>query len=114
MADDQQQQSRRDRDREIDRLALDGTKSAWQEPSAPAASDPVSDDERRGLNVMGQSDPRGDGAINGVSDANAGDVHAAEPITARAGERRVSPPLVDDAGMGDGDISVSGGAAGGA
>ena len=112
MADDQH--SRRDRDREIDRLALDGTKSAWQERTAPAASDPVSDDERRGLNVMGQSDPRGDGSINGVSDANAGDVHAAEPITARQGEQRVSPPLVEDAGMGDGDISVSGGAAGGA
>ncbi|GJG85407.1 hypothetical protein tb265_05880 [Gemmatimonadetes bacterium T265] len=112
MADDQH--SRRDRDREIDRLALDGTKTEWQEASAPAASDPVSDDERRGLNVLGQSDPRGDGAIGGVSDPNEGDVHASEPIIARAGEQRVSPPLVDDAGTGDGDISVSGGAAGGA
>ena len=106
--------SRRDQDREIDRLALDGSKSAYQERTAPAASDPVSDDERRGLNVMGQSDPRGDGSVNGVSDTNAGDVHAAAPIIAVAGEHRVSPPLVEDAGMGDGDISVSGGAAGGA
>ena len=112
MADDPH--SRRDRDREIDRLALDGTKSAWPERTAPAATDPVSDDERRGLNVLGQSDPRGDGAIGGVSDPNPGDVHASEPITARAGEHRVSPPLVEDAGTGDGDISVSGGAAGGA
>ena len=76
--------------------------------------DPVSDDERRGLNVIAQSDPRGDGAINGVSDTNEGDVHAAAPIIAGQGERRVSPPLVEDAGMGDGDISISGGAAGGA
>lgn len=113
MADDQQQ-SRRDRDREIDRLALDGTKTAWATPTDPAASDPVSDDERVGLNVLGQSDPRHDGALPGVSDPNAGDVRASEPITAPAGERRVSPPLVVDAGMGDGDISVSGGAAGGA
>lgn len=101
-------------DREIDRLALDGSPSDWKERTAPAASDPVSDDERRGLNVLRQSDPRGDGSINGVSDANEGDVHAAEPITARAGEQRRNPPLVEDAGLGDGGISASGGAAGGA
>lgn len=112
MADDQH--SRRDQDREIDRLALDGTKSVWQERTAPAASDPVSDDERRGLNVVGQSDPRGDGAISGASDPNPGDVHASEPIIAPADEHRVSPPLVEDAGMGSGGISISGGAAGGA
>lgn len=101
-------------DREIDRMALDGTKTKWQEPTAPAASDPVSDDERRGLNILGQSDPRGDGAINGVSDPNPGDVHAAAPIVARPDEHRVSPPLTEDAGTGDGGISISGGAAGGA
>ena len=117
MADDQQQnapQSRRDREREIDRLALEGPKSAYQERTAPAAGDPVSDDERRGLNLIGKNDPRGDGAIGGVGDYDANDVHTAEPITARPGEQRVSPPMVEDAGMGDGDISVSGGAAGGA
>lgn len=117
MADSQQQppaQSRRDREREIDRLALDGTKSDYQERTAPAASDPVSDDERRGLNLIGKNDPRGDGSLSGVGDYDANDVHTAEPITARPGEHRVSPPVVDDAGMGDGDISVSGGAAGGA
>ncbi len=100
--------------REIDRMALDGTKSAYQERTAPAASDPVSDDERRGLNVLGQNDPRGDGSINGVSDANEGDVAAAAPIVAPPNAQRVNPPLTEDAGTGDGGISVSGGAAGGA
>jgi hypothetical protein len=100
--------------REIDRMALDGTKSAYQERTAPAASDPVSDDERRGLNILGQNDPRGDGAINGVSDPNGGDVAAAAPIIAPADAHRINPPLVEDAGTGDGGISASGGAAGGA
>jgi hypothetical protein len=99
---------------EIDRMALDGERSAWQERTAPAAGDPVSDDERRALNLLGQSDPRGDGSINGVSDPNAGDVTRDEPIAApRDGQRR-NPPLVDDAGTGDGGLSASGGAAGGA
>lgn len=61
-------------DKEIDRVAREGEKSEWQERSAPAASDPVSDDERRGLNILGQSDPRGDGSIRGASDPNEGDV----------------------------------------
>ena len=100
--------------REIDRMALDGTKSEWQERTAPAASDPVSDDERRGLNVLAQNDPRGDGSIGGVSDPNEGDVTAAAPIVAPPGGHRVNPPLVEDAGTGDGGISASGGAAGGA
>ena len=100
--------------REIDRMALDGSKSAYQERTAPAASDPVSDDERRGLNILGQSDPRGDGSINGVSDANEGDVAAAAPVTAAPDAHRVNPPLAEDAGTGDGGISASGGAAGGA
>ena len=78
----------RDED-EIDRMAREGGKTEWQERSAPAAGDPVSDDERRGLNIIAQSDPRGDGAINGVSDANGGDVHATEPVRApREGQRR--------------------------
>lgn len=59
---------------EIDRLAREGEKSQWQPSTAPAAGDPLTDDERRGLNVLGQNDPRGNGAINGVSDPNAGDV----------------------------------------
>lgn len=105
---------KRDDAREIDRMALDGTKTDWVERSAAAASDPVSDAERRGLNVLGQNDPRGDGALAGASDANEGDVAAAAPITATPGAHRVNPPLVEDAGTGDGGISISGGAAGGA
>lgn len=100
--------------REIDRMALDGSKSDYQERTAPAASDPVSDDERRGLNIIAQNDPRGDGSIGGVSGPNEGDVAAAAPVVAPAGEHRVNPPLVEDAGTGDGGISASGGAAGGA
>ena len=61
-------------DEEIDRMAREGGKSEWQERTAPAASDPVSDAERKGLNVLGQSDPRGGGSIRGASDANEGDV----------------------------------------
>lgn len=106
--------SRRDDAREIDRMALEGGKSQWQERSAPAAGDPVSDAEKKGLNVLGQSDPRGDGAIAGAADANAGDVGAAPPVEAPAGNVRRNPPLVEDAGLGDGGISASGGAAGGA
>jgi len=84
----------RDED-EIDRLAREGGKSEWQERSAPAAGDPVSDDERRGLNIIAQNDPRGDGAINGVSDANGGDVAATAPVQApREGERR-NPPAIE-------------------
>jgi len=101
-------------DREIDRMAREAPKSDWQERTAPAAGDPVSDDERRGLNILAQNDPRGDGSIAGVSDPNAGDVGATPPVVAPAGGQRRNPPLVPDAGMGDGGISSSGGAAGGA
>lgn len=100
---------------EIDRLARQGGKSEWMERSASGAFDPITDDERKGLNVLGQSDPRGDGAINGVSDPNAGDVTDYPPTPATpAGGQRANPPQVDDAGTGDGGLSISGGAAGGA
>ena len=80
---------------EIDRMAREGPKTEWQERSAPAAGDPVSDDEKRGLNMLGQSDPRGDGSLYGVGDANAGDVPRSDPLTAsRDGERR-NPPVDD-------------------
>jgi VanZ family protein len=79
-------------------MALDGTKSAYQERTAPAASDPVSDDERRGLNIIAQNDPRGDGAIGGVSDPNDGDVAAAAPIVAPAGATARTRRLCEDAG----------------
>ena len=61
-------------EKENDRAARAGGRSEWQERSAPAAGDPVSDEERKGLNILAQSDPRGDGSIQGVSDANEGDV----------------------------------------
>jgi len=71
----------RDED-EIDRMAREGGKTEWQERSAPAAGDPVSDDERRGLSILGENDPRGDGAIEGVSDASNAEV-AAKPAPDR-------------------------------
>ena len=112
--DDRQADGRQRREdaREIDRMALEGEKSEWQERSAPAAGDPVSDDERRGLNILAQSDPRGDGSLEGVSDPKADDVPRTPPL--EAGGARRNPPLVEDAGTGDGGISASGGAAGGA
>ena len=62
---------------EIDRMALEGPKTEWQERSAPAAGDPVSDDEKRGLNLLGRS------------------AESDEPLTApRDGERR-NPPADD-------------------
>jgi hypothetical protein len=78
----------RDED-EIDRMARSGGKTEWQERSAPDAGEPVSDDERRGLNVLGQSDPRGDGALEGASDPNRGDVPVTDPVvSAREAEGR--------------------------
>jgi hypothetical protein len=100
--------------REIDRMALDGERSAWQERTAPAAGDPVSDDERRALNLLGQSDPRGDGSINGVSDTNAGDVARDEPIARRRARTAPQPAARRRRRDGDGGLSASGGAAGGA
>ena len=63
----------RDED-EMDRAAKAAPKSDWVAPSDPGAGDPVTDAERRGLNLLGQNDPRGNGAINGVSEPNQGDV----------------------------------------
>ena len=114
--DDRQDESRQRRDdaREIDRMALEGGKSEWQERSAPAAGDPVSDEEKKGLNILAQSDPRGDGALEGVSDPKADDLPRTPPLDASGGGGRRNPPLVEDAGTGDGGISASGGVAGGA
>ena len=108
--------SKRDDAREIDRMALEGGKSEWQERSAPAAGDPVTDAEKKGLNILAQADPRGDGALEGVSARKADDLPntpALDEGTEGGGQRR-NPPLVEDAGTGDGGLSVSGGAAGGA
>jgi hypothetical protein len=85
-------------------MALRDPKSQWNETDAPAAGDPMSEDERRGHDLLGRSGVRDD-AVSGVSGLN-------EDLGG-SGERR-NPPLVEDAGMGDGGISMSGGRAGGA
>ena len=107
---------RREEQDEIDRMALEAKKSDWVESSAPAAGDPVTDLEKRGLNIIAQSDPRGDGSIAGVSDPNRGDVGATPPAgdQSRGAPLRTNPPLVEDVASEDGGISMSGGAAGGA
>jgi hypothetical protein len=96
-----------------DRRALEGGKSEWQERTAPAANDPLGEDELNGLNLVGGSSIR-DGALGGVSDpirdgSGAPRERAGDDI---AGGRK-NPPLMDDAGTGDGGISAAGGAAGG-
>jgi hypothetical protein len=103
---------------EQDQAALAGGKSARQERNAPAAGDPATKAELDGLSLLGGSDPRGDGAINGVSepvrDGSGGPrERPGEEIRAAGGGGRQNPPLMEDAGMGDGGISVSGGVAGG-
>jgi hypothetical protein len=104
---------------ETDQMAIEGGKSQWQERNAPAASDPVSQAELDGLSLLGGSDPRGDGALGGVSDpvrdGSAGPrERAGEEVKLSGAGGRKNPPLMEDAGTGDGGISVSGGVAGGA
>ena len=96
---------------EIDEMALRAPKSQWNETDAPAAGDPMTDDERRGHDLLGRSGVR-DEAIPGVSGLNENVTNVAN--TREAGAVRRNPPLVEDAGMGDGGISMSGGKAGGA
>ena len=88
--------------REIDRLALESPKSDWVDRSDPAAGDPLTEDEKRGIDLLGHGSERND-AIAGVSGL---------PENLPDGGRR-EPPQVDDAGMGDGGITQSGGVAGG-
>jgi hypothetical protein len=104
---------------DVDQMALEGGKSEWQERNAPSAGDPMSRAELNGLSLLGGSDPRDDGAINGVSDpvrdGSAGPRERPDAgIQAAGAGGRKNPPLMEDAGMGDGGISVSGGVAGGA
>jgi hypothetical protein len=103
---------------ETDQMALGAEKSEWQERNAPAAGDPMSEAELNGLSLLGGSDPRGDGSLGGVSDpvrdGSAGPRERASSDVPLAGPSgRQNPPLMEDAGMGDGGISVSGGVAGG-
>ena len=103
---------------DTDRDALAGQKSEWQERNAPAAGDPASQAELDGLSLLGGSSLR-DGAIPGVSDpvrdGSGGPRERPDAGIQTAGPKgRQNPPLLEDAGMGDGGISVSGGVAGGA
>mgnify|MGYP006951352959 CR=1 FL=1 len=104
---------------DVDRMALGGAKSEWQERSAPAAGDPLSAAELDGLSLLGGSDIR-EGAIGGVSDpirdgTGGPRERPDEGITPGGkGTQRRNPPLVADAATEDGGISMSGGRAGGA
>jgi len=100
---------------DVDRMAMDADKSEWQERSAPAAGDPVSEDELRGLSLLGGSSIR-DGAIPGVSDPvrdGTGGPHERPGDAVGSGPARRNPPLVEDNASEDGGISMSGGVAGG-
>ena len=104
---------------DVDREAMAGPKSEWQEKSAPAAGAPVSGDELRGLSLLGGSSYRDD-ALPGVSDpirdgSGGPQERPGAPVGQRAeGGKRTNPPLVEDAGQDDGGITMSGGVAGGA
>lgn len=101
---------------EVDEMALEGGKTKWMEPSDAAAGDPYTPDDYEALDLLGREGVRGD-AIAGVSGLNgmpdlpgrSQGTELPEPPTFRK-----NPPLDEDAGMGDGGISMSGGAAGGA
>ncbi len=90
-------------------------KSEWIGSADSAAYDPPTEQEISGLNVLGGNSIR-DGAVGGVSDPVV-DGRGAEherPGPSIARGPRTSPEFIPDAGMGDGGLSVSGGAAGGA
>jgi hypothetical protein len=87
---------------DVDREAMSAPKSEWQEKSAPAAGDPVSADELRGLSLLGGSSYRDD-ALPGVSDpirdgSGGPQERPGAPVGQRAeGGRRINPPEIDDA-----------------
>ncbi|MFL5577047.1 MAG: hypothetical protein ACJ79S_13865 [Gemmatimonadaceae bacterium] len=106
---------------DVDRMAMSGEKTEWQERTAPAAGDPVSEEELEGLSILGGSDVR-EGAIPGVSDpirdGSGGPQERPDPDAAiegagRGGVARRNPPLVEDSAFEDGGVSMSGGVAGG-
>jgi hypothetical protein len=73
-----------------------GWKSQWVEKNAPSADEPLSDEEKQGHNLLGNSSLRG-GAIPGVSDP-VRDGHGApgeRPDDIPAG-RRENPPEEDE------------------
>lgn len=94
-------------DREIDEMALRGPKSEWQEPTAPAAGDPVTEEELKGMDLLGRSSVR-DGAIAGVGEPSA-ESGIDRPSGPESAGPRVNPPLSDAR-----DTGSTGGVAGGA
>lgn len=90
----------------------DMTKSEWIEKGASGAYDPVTDDERNAMGIVGGHSLRG-GAIPGVGEPVAGSgipIEQAPP--AIAGERR-NPPLEPSAADPESSLTMSGGVAGG-
>lgn len=86
---------------DVDRIALGGAKSKWQERTAPAAGDPLSAAELDGLSLLGGSNIR-DGAIEGVSDpirdGSGGPRERPDDAAVSGGEgtQRRNPPLLAD------------------
>jgi hypothetical protein len=77
-------------------MAKDNWKSEWVETNAPSADESLSDEEKQGHNLLGNSSFR-DGAIPGVSDP-ARDGHGApgeRPDDIRPGGRE-NPPEEDE------------------
>jgi hypothetical protein len=113
--DEARTRAREIEDRQVDRAALRGPKSKWQERSEPAAGDSMSEAELRGVDLLGRASVR-NGAIEGVGEASAEsgiDRPRSDEELSRRSAHRTNPPLSDDA-LGDGGISSSGGVAGGA
>lgn len=102
-------------DREMERRALQEPNSEWQAASDPPLDAPMSEDELRGIDLLGRASVR-DGAIQGVgepSEESGIDPPRSDEELSRRSAHRTNPPLSDDA-LGDGGISQSGGVAGGA
>ena len=114
-SDEARTRERAKENREIDKAALRGPKSDWQERSESAAGDQMTAAELRGMDLLGRASVR-NGAIEGVGEASAEsgiDRPPSDEELSRRSARRTNPPLSDDA-LGDGGISASGGVAGGA
>jgi len=83
---------------DVDRAALNAPKSRWNESDAPAAGDPVSEEEKRGLSLLGGSTVR-DGALGGVSDPvrdGTGGPNRTRDIDVQPGGPRTRPERLDN------------------
>lgn len=92
-----------------DRAARAGGKSEWMQRTDSAAGDPPTKEERDGMDLLGRSEVR-DGAIPGVSGLSGMDARDLGPD--RSAHRR-NPPQMDDVNNSAGDLSQTGGVAGG-